>query len=141
MKKLVAMMLAVAMSVSCFVLTAGAVDVNEVGGQSVSLTEVQPREILTYTKTQKIYEGSLVAKVTLKYTTRSESGNTSGEYITGVKSISIAKVSGWVNVNSVSVKKIEYSKNHQRANVFITYKGSTGSGYHKYDDEITISLL
>ena len=141
MKKLVAMVMAVAMSISCFVITASAVDFNENGGQSVSVSAVQPREILTYTKTQKVYVGSLAAKVTLQYTTRSESGNSSGEYITGVKSISIAKVSGWTSVRNVKVTRMAYSNNHQKADAYISYEGSVGSGYTTYDDVIHLSLL
>lgn len=146
MKKLVAIMMAVAMSVSCFVVTASAVDMQANGDRVASVTEVQPREILTYSMSQNIYEGTnsqLVAKVTLKYTVRGEGSNSSGGYITGVTSASIKKVKGWESVSSLTIlrNKISYSRNHQIAYVPITYKGSIGSGNSTYSATITISLL
>lgn len=141
-KKLVAIMMAVAMSFSCFALTVSAVDINENAGQDVSVSAVQPKQILTYTHTQYVYSGVNVAKITMKYTARDDEVNDSGYYITGILNASIKKVKGWTAVGSVSIKRasITYTRNHQIASVPISYEASSGQGYNTYTDTIRIEL-
>ena len=86
MKKMMVMLLALAMSISCLVLPAGAVQVE--GNPCDTHMAVQPREFLQLSKTQRVVNSkklNLVADITVKYTVRGEAANSSGFYITGIK--------------------------------------------------------
>ncbi|MBS4880532.1 MAG: hypothetical protein KH138_09580 [Firmicutes bacterium] len=137
MKKILAMLLSLVMMCSCFVITAGAVET-----QDVDVSPMNAREVLTLSQTQNIYVGNKIAKLTVNYTVRSEPSNTSGYYITGILNASITNVVGWTAVNSATINRsgITYADNHQLATVPITYQGSVGSGYATYSTVITIQL-
>ena len=73
MKKMMVMLLALAMSISCLVLPAGAVQVEE--NQCGTYMAIQPREFLQLSKTQRVVNSkklNLVADITVKYTVRGE---------------------------------------------------------------------
>ena len=132
MKKILAMLLSLVMMCSCFVITAGAVET-----QDVDVSPMNAREVLTLSQTQNIYVGNKIAKLTVNYTVRSEPSNTSG-----ILNASITNVVGWTAVNSATINRsgITYADNHQLATVPITYQGSVGSGYATYSTVITIQL-
>ena len=142
MKKMMVMLLALAMSISCLVLPAGAVQVE--GNPCDTHMAVQPREFLQLSKTQRVVNNkklNLVADITVKYTVRGEAANSSGFYITGIDSASAKKVSGWTSVeSSVTIGDIVYSNNHQTAAVSVTYRASIGSGYGEYTATILIEM-
>lgn len=137
MKKMLAMLLSVVMMCSCFVVTAGAVE-----DQDADASPMSAREVLTLSQTQNVYVGTKIAKLTVNYTVRSETSNSSKYYITGILNASITNVVGWTAVNSATIDRsgIIYTNNHQTATVPITYQGSTGSGYAPYSIVITIKL-
>lgn len=107
-----------------------------------STSEIQTREILKSSATKTVTYGSNKAKITLYYTYRYDSTNSSGKYITGVTSASISKVSGWYSVGTVTINNISYSRNHQVASVTVTYTGGHGEGNNTTcTATVTISLV
>ena len=89
---------------------------------------VQPREIMTFSKTQRDDKSTdelvLIADITVKYTVRDEISNRSGYYITGIQSASVKKVKGWTAIRSdvtIDREHIVYSNNFQTAAVPIVY--------------------
>ena len=143
MKKMMVMLLVLAMSISCLVLPAGAVQVE--GNPCDMHMAVQPREIMTFSKTQRDDKSTdelvLIADITVKYTVRDEVSNRSGYYITGIQSASVKKVKGWTAISSdvtIDREHIVYSNNFQTAAVPIVYHASTGSGY---EDKTAIVLI
>lgn len=86
---------------------------------------------------------SYKAKITLTYTYRYEPSNRSGKYITGILTASASNYYGWYRVSGGTVyqDQITYSANSQIATVPVSYKASTGAGYHDYHADITMNLL
>lgn len=105
-----------------------------------SNSTVTPRLMYDRTFTAKYTTGNDVLKVTAYATVRDETANSSGFYITGFKSITVTKVSGWQNVSDGEIKSITYANNHQQAVVKFTFKGSIGSGYKDYSGIVTFNL-
>ncbi len=108
------------------------------------VSEITPREILKGSVTKTVTYAGNKAKITLYYTYRYESTNTSKKYITGVTSASISKVSGWYSVGSATINQsgISYSRNHQVASVPVTYTGGHGEGNNTTCSvTLTISLV
>ena len=106
-------------------------------------SEIQPREVLTLSKTQAVaVDGKHIARITVKYTVRSEPSNISGYYITGISSASIESVIGWTAVRNAKINQsgIVYAQNHQTAAVPVEYEASIGAGYSTYKDIINIDL-
>ncbi len=107
-------------------------------------SEISPREILKSSVTKTVTYNGNKAKITLYYTYRFESSNTSKKYITGVTSASISKVSGWYSVGTVTINQnqISYSRNHQVASVPVTYTAGHGEGNNTTCSvTLTISLV
>ena len=110
-----------------------------------SNSTVTPRLMYDRTFTAKYTTGNNVLKVTAYATVRDETANSSGFYITGFKSITVTKVSGWQNVSDGEIKSITYANNHQQAVVKFTFKGIKEPEYFKInhaktlDNHITIS--
>lgn len=108
------------------------------------VSEITPKEILKSSVTKTVTYAGNKAKITLYYTYRYESTNTSKKYITGVTSASISKVSGWYSVGSATINQsgISYSRNHQVASVPVTYTGGHGEGNNTTCSvTLTISLV
>ncbi len=108
------------------------------------VSEITPKEILKGSVTKTVTYAGNKAKITLYYTYRYESTNTSKKYITGVTSASISKVSGWYSVGSATINQsgISYSRNHQVASVPVTYTGGHGEGNNTTCSvTLTISLV
>lgn len=77
--------------------------------------------------------------VKIVYTVRDEVSNSSGFYITGVKSVRLDNKYNWYAVKDIRIKSItNYRDNHQKVDVYIEYKGSQGNGYHTYTAKTTI---
>ena len=142
MKKMMVMLLALAMSISCLVLPAGCVVVE--GNAWVTHMAGQRRDFVQLSKTQRGVNSKKLnvgADISVKYTVRGEAANSSGFYITGIDSASAKKVSGWTSVESnVTIGDIVYSNNHQTAAVSVTYRASIGSGYGEYTATILIEM-
>ena len=131
MKRVFMMIMTIAMMFSLFMVPARAVQI-----------DIQPRETVTMTYTERLYVGDHSADVTIYYTTRLEGSTASGMYITGVLRGTIRNVSGWTSVTNleVDIPNITYSDNHQKASVPVRYEGSIGSGYNDYYGIVTIDL-
>lgn len=100
------------------------------------------REMISRSKTIDYTHPTMggIISVTVYYTTRYDSGNSSGKYITGITSLKASKKSGWYSVSSTcSITNISYSANHQTADITFTYKASTGAGYNTYSGSITLN--
>ena len=140
MKKLMMLVLALALSISCLAIPAGAVELEE--NQADAYMTIQPREFMTLSRTQRVvYNSSLNLAVDI--TVRGEAGNKSGFYITGMHSASAKKVSGWTAVASdvkIDVNNIVYRNSYQTAAVPVIYRASTGSGYDEYTAIVLIEL-
>lgn len=108
------------------------------------VSQITPKEILKGSVTKTVTYAGNKAKITLYYTYRFESSNTSKKYITGVTSATISKVSGWYSVGSATINQsgISYSRNHQVATVPVTYTGGHGEGNNTTCSvTLTISLV
>lgn len=140
-KKMIGLMLALALAVGiCPAAFAASAPIPQ-----NDVLEIQPREILTQSKSQIVTVGAnkeYMAIITVKYTVRPESSNSSGYYITGVLSASIQNLKGWTSVGAANINTngIVYSQNHQQAVVPVTYEASIGEGYSTYSNTITINL-
>lgn len=89
MKKLMMLVLALALSISCLAIPAGAVELEE--NQADAYMTIQPREFMTLSRTQRVVYNSslnLAVDITVNFTVRGEAGNKSGFYITGMHSAS-----------------------------------------------------
>lgn len=137
-KKMIGLMLALALAVGiCPAAFAASAPIPQ-----NDVLEIQPREILTQSKSELVRVGSNVAVITVKYTVRPEKSNDSGYYITGILNASVQNVNGWTAVGSATINsdKVVYSNNHQQASVPVTYEASVGAGYDTYSYTITINL-
>ena len=139
MKRLITMMLALIMAVSCLMVPASASDTES--AQAGDISTIAPRQILTYSKVHRAYVGANAVDITIKFTARDDIANDSGYYITGILNSSIKNVSGWYSVGAVSINRsgITYSNNFQYASVPVTYQASGGSGFHTYTTTVSIN--
>lgn len=138
-KKMISLMLVLALAVgvcpAAFAASTFAPQNNVLG--------IQPREILTQSKMKIVTVGNeYAAIVTVNYTVRPETSNSSGYYITGILNGSIKNLKGWTDVRNVNINRnsIIYSQNYQQAVVSFTYEASIGEGYSTYSNTITINL-
>ena len=144
MKKLFATAMAAMTVFSCAVFPASAAELESVETEDVPFVEeVQPREILTLSKTQRFSVGNNTVAITVYYTVRPDYGNESGQYITGILNSTGQIVSGWGSIKGVRIdpSSIVYRRNHQIAILDILYDASNGAGFDTYTATMTISLL
>lgn len=89
--------------------------------------EIEPvgREILTRTNTVEDYDSNYAHfTFTVKYTTRDDSSNPTGKYITGVLSISPSYTKGaWSKISGFTYT-YSYGSNHGSLNITYSYWGT-----------------
>ena len=110
---------------------------------SDDVREETSRDILTMSWTDTFYD-PYGADVTVYYTVRRESSNSSGQLITGILYAEGSNPgSGWYAVDSsVSIYQTPiFGNNYQKAYVPVCYRVSSGSGWITKYDVVIINLL
>lgn len=135
----ISLLLAVSMIISVLVIPAVAAEVEDYPSAvstATTLRTIWPSSATFYGVTSGVPGNSIDVKIS--YTSRDESSNSSGYYITGVSKAEIVGYTGWYAARNISITDIRYYSNNQFAIVTFTYEASVGTGYATYSSAVTI---
>lgn len=122
---------------------ASAADVTEtlpLEEQSAAVDQIEPREILVFTKSKVVTVGSNVVTVYVDYRVTYDKSNGSTWYIMDIVSARTGHYEGWLHVKpTATVSSYSYANNHQEASVVVTYDASVGAGYQSYTTTVDIN--
>lgn len=142
MKKLISIMLSfLLITALAFPSSAQSLIEQKSEPNSATKTVVPYAGTYTITRNVNVYNGSNCIRVTVKLLCRDELGNSSGNYILGVSSLTASNVSGWTSVRSSVIRtSTSYSNNNQTAIIGIKYDASLGAGFNTYSTTIRVSV-
>lgn len=146
MKKVISLMMVLAMSLSLCVGAFATENTTVLEEDTAFANAIQPRDYMNLTHTERVVRTvnskKCVANISVNYGVRDDESNESGYRIVSIGGASAVKVSGWTAVGDATVveSSIAYRNNRQQADVTVQYEASTGSGYDTYSVTLTIDL-